>query len=106
VPKHQNTITHEILGVFGSGRVFLRPASPGTVGIAGAGCRAVLELAGIRDVLAKSLGSSNPINLCRATEAGLRGLRRPVDVARLRGKTVAQILPARKKADDVPVESS
>src|SRR3954447_6458996 len=93
VPKHQNTITHEVLGVFGSGRVMMRPASPGTGVIAGAGVRAVLELAGIRDVLAKSLGSSNPINLCRATEAGLRALRRPQDVARLRGKRLRDILP-------------
>ena len=90
--------------MFGAGRVFLRPASPGTGVIAGAGVRAVLELAGIRDVLAKSLGSSNPINLCRATEAGLRGAAPArVDVARLRGKTVAEILPARaRQAEDVP----
>jgi small subunit ribosomal protein S5 len=95
VPKHQQTITHEVLGVFGAGKVLLRPASPGTGVIAGAGVRAVLELAGIRDVLAKSLGTSNPINLCRAAEAGLRALRRPEDVARLRGKRIAEILPAR-----------
>jgi len=95
VPKHQQTITHEVLGVFGAGKVLLRPASPGTGVIAGAGVRAVLELAGIRDVLAKSLGTSNPINLCRAAEAGLRALRRPEDVARLRGKRVAEILPTR-----------
>ena len=62
--------------------------------IAGAGVRAVLELAGIRDILAKSLGTSNPINLVRATEAGLKALRRPEDVAKLRGKTVAEVLPA------------
>ena len=106
VPKHGTTVTHEILGRFDAARVFIRPASEGTGVIAGGGVRAVLELAGIRDVLAKSLGSSNPINLCRATEAGLRGLRRPVDVARLRGKTVAEILPSRRQAEDVPVEES
>ena len=73
----------------------LKPASPGTGVIAGAGARAVLELAGLRDVLAKSLGTSNPINLCRATETALRNLRRPEDVARLRGKRVDEILPRR-----------
>src|SRR5689334_14080152 len=105
VPKHHNTITHEVLGVFGAGRVLLKPASAGTGVIAGAGVRAVLELAGIKDVLAKSLGTSNPINLCRATEAGLRALRRPADVARLRGKTVAEILPARR-GEEVAAEAS
>jgi small subunit ribosomal protein S5 len=93
VPKHQNTITHEVLGVFGAGRVMLKPASAGTGVIAGAGVRAVLELAGIKDVLSKSLGTSNPINLCRAAETALRSLRRPEDVAKLRGKRVRDILP-------------
>ncbi len=93
VPKHQNTITHETVGVYGAGKVMLKPASPGTGVIAGAGVRAVLELAGLKDVLAKSLGTSNPINLCRAAEQGLRELRRPEEVAKLRGKRVAEILP-------------
>ncbi len=95
VPKHHNTITHEVVGVYGAGRVMLKPASPGTGVIAGAGVRAVLELAGLRDVLAKSLGTSNPINLCRAAEAGLKALRRPEEVAKLRGKRVHEILPHR-----------
>jgi small subunit ribosomal protein S5 len=93
VPKHGSTITHQTTGVFGAGRVFLKPASPGTGVIAGAGVRAVLELAGIKDVLAKSLGTSNPINLCRAAETALRALRRPEEVAKLRGKRLRDILP-------------
>src|SRR3954451_5362170 len=93
VPKHQNTITHEVLGVFGSGRVMMRPASPGTGVIAGAGVRAVLVLAGIRDILAEPSASAKPTTLCRATEAGLRALRRPADVAKLRGKSLSEILP-------------
>ncbi len=98
VPKHQNTITHEVTGVFGAGRVVMKPAAPGTGVIAGAGVRAVLELAGLKDVLAKSLGSSNPINLCRAAETALRELRRPEELARLRGKRVGEILPHRARA--------
>jgi small subunit ribosomal protein S5 len=99
VPKHGTTITHEILGAFGAARVFLRPASPGTGVIAGGGVRAVLELAGIRDVLAKSLGTTNPINMARATVQGLKSLRRPEDVARARGKTISEILPYRKPVE-------
>ena len=105
VPKHHNTITHEVLGVFGAGRVLLKSASAGTGVIAGAGVRAVLELAGIKDVLAKSLGTSNPINLCRAAETALRSLRRPEDVARLRGKRVREILPAAAAAPAVEAEA-
>jgi small subunit ribosomal protein S5 len=93
VPKHGTTITHESLGRFDAARVFLRPASEGTGVIAGGGVRAVLELAGIRDVLAKSLGTTNPINMARATVNALQRLRRPEDVARARGKTISEILP-------------
>ena len=105
VPKHHNTITHEVLGVFGAGRVMLKPASAGTGVIAGAGVRAVLELAGIKDVLAKSLGTSNPINLCRAAETALRSLRRPEEVAKLRGKRVREILPVSAAAAAAAAEA-
>ena len=93
VPKHGQTITHEVLGRFGAARVLLRPASPGTGVIAGGGVRAVLELGGIRDVLAKSLGTTNPINMLKAAEVALRELRRPEEVATARGKAVRDVLP-------------
>jgi small subunit ribosomal protein S5 len=92
VPKHGSTITHQTTGIFGSGRVLLKPASPGTGVIAGGGVRAVLELAGIHDILSKSLGTQNPINLVKATVAGLRGLRTPEEVGQLRGLSVNQVL--------------
>jgi small subunit ribosomal protein S5 len=93
VPKHGQTITHESLGQFDAAKVLLRPASPGTGVIAGGGVRAVLELGGIRDVLAKSLGTTNPINMLKAAEQALRQLRRPEDVAKARGKTISEVLP-------------
>jgi small subunit ribosomal protein S5 len=92
VPKHGSTITHQVLGHHGAGRVMLKPASPGTGVIAGGPVRAVLELAGINDILSKSLGSTNPMNLLPATVDALKGLRRPEDIAERRGKTIAQVL--------------
>jgi small subunit ribosomal protein S5 len=92
IPKYGQTITHKIIGRYGAGHVVLRPASPGTGVIAGGGVRAVLELGGVKDVLTKSIGTQNPINLVKATMDGLIRLRRPEEVAELRGLTVAQVL--------------
>jgi small subunit ribosomal protein S5 len=100
IPKHGQTITHRIIGEYDAARVLLRPASPGTGVIAGGGVRAVLELGGIRDILAKSLGTTNPINMLKATVNALQSLQRPEDVARIRGKTIEEILPIRKRTDD------
>jgi small subunit ribosomal protein S5 len=112
VPLAGATITHAILGEAGAGRVLLRPAAPGTGVIAGGAARAILEMAGIHDVLAKSLGSDNSINVAHATIAGLKGLKRPDEIARLRGKPVEEIVPKkllesyneRKRGAHVPTD--
>lgn len=94
VPIAGTTITHPVLGASGAGRVLLKPAAPGTGVIAGGAARAILEMAGIHDVLAKSLGSSNSINVAHATIQGLKSLKRPDEVAKLRGKSPDEVTPA------------
>jgi small subunit ribosomal protein S5 len=106
VPKHGTTITHEVIGHFGAGRVVMRPASAGTGVIAGGGVRALLELGGVRDVLTKCLGTTNPINMVRAAEAGLRSLRRPEDIALQRGKTVDEVVGKRRVEAEKPAAAA
>jgi small subunit ribosomal protein S5 len=93
IPMVQGTLPHEIIGDFGAARVLLRPAAPGTGVIAGGAVRPVLEVAGVRDILTKSIGTSNPHNVIHATVKALRDLRSADQVARIRGKTVAEISP-------------
>src|SRR5881396_2147811 len=93
VPMMNTTIPHEVIGEDGAGIVLLKPASPGTGVIAGGPVRAVVEAAGIKDILSKSLGSGNPINIVHAAIAGLRSLKRPEYIARMRGRDMAEIAP-------------
>jgi small subunit ribosomal protein S5 len=93
VPLAGSTITHPVIGHAGAGRILLKPAAPGTGVIAGGASRHILEMAGIHDIVAKSLGTSNGINVAHATIAGLKSLRDPDEVARLRGKTAEEVCP-------------
>lgn len=92
VPMVGTTLPHQVIGQFGAGEILLKPASEGTGVIAGGPVRAVLELAGVQDILSKSLGTNTPINMVRATISGLKQLKRAEDVAKLRGKSVEELL--------------
>ena len=104
IPKYSETITHKIIGRFGAGHVVLRPASAGTGVIAGGGVRAVLELGGVKDILTKSIGTQNPINLVKATMDGIVRLRRPEEVAELRGLTISEVLGLEPKEKEGELE--
>lgn len=93
VPMAGSTVIHRVIGRHGSSRVLLKPASPGTGVIAGGAARQILEAAGVSDILTKSLGSATPLNVARATVAGLKAQRRPEDVARARGKSPEEVTP-------------
>ena len=99
IPLVKGTIPHEVIGHFGAGRVLLKPASSGTGVIAGGAVRAILEAAGVHDVLTKSFGTTNSHNITKATVDGLRNLRRASDVAQARGMTVQELLGVRRRPD-------
>jgi small subunit ribosomal protein S5 len=100
VPMVGSTVPYAVLGKFGAGKVLVRPASPGTGIVAGGGVRAVMECAGVKDVLAKSIGSNNPHNVVKATMAAFKEMRSAADVARARGMTVMELFGSTKEAAD------